>query len=1143
MARTPEDIIAAATAEVGKMIPIAKESVVYRASIAYLLQHVRAFLAALQELKNKEFTPSEIQAVQRFIGLVGHFCTILPQLGDAHFTSILNWPSSHIHNYIDGFRKTLMEIAAQLSMDASVIKYEKGQDVVNKIADLQHMKKMLWSAQESKISVPNSVDVQQLIEVRLRSVEQHLRKKSPGRLSKQPSSDAVPVLDLQKKMDEALSVFTAIDIPCEELKLANPLGCGGFGTVYKATRLTTAEVLAVKEVRSDRLTMATWASLYSEVATMAELKHKYVLELVGAHIKEPYRIITRYCPGRSLFDRLHKSPEKQLTSRQLTAIAYQVAEGMRFLHSNGIVHRDLKTMNILLDDKGIAKIADFGLVGVIKEGEGLNGGVGTPHYTAPEILEKKRYGPKVDVYSFGVILWEMASRQIPYRDKTHQDIYEHVVTRGWRLPGSSSISEPMFELIKRCWSANPNERPDFTEIAELFSSRKVYFKGEKNSTAPLDLDEGCPPMDIPYLLSVLEDPSNKYFEGIAKFLAQHIDRRTVKLLRSKQVMSKYTAESDNASSVLLLGSCLLRDKDFPSFITSCAKPIIEKILKNGRPYDVMCALTFCLKVPDSEFDSVKGYTPDFVARISEPQVGPLVVRLVARGTMEEARKYKQDLIVYFDPNGVSSIRDNETLNALARIFPILAEDLSGFQLLQFIPLLELSLDIPTSFIELLVSKTSQDAGVRLILALIKAAYRTDVTDIMIAHLRTCDDKELEQFVQNLEVFDHIHRLLVENKSVKAALLLLFRLTMVTSISSILASHPILQAVLQVKGHTAQKLQIFTCLFSDEQFCMDTTVTDGIWKLLISSLNVERLSDYTLKLIGALSSHQTGRDMILDTGILSVFTEMFLTSASCDNSTSLTILSNMSTVTSDIPQVSLIISCLMQDLLSNAANQSQILKTLTSLIAISPASVQEHDLRHSVLPLISQRQEPVIIVLAMRLLESCDMTKLSGFYDMIAQRIYNVLASDNMMYPELLAAAIELITSLATDYDMTHFITATGFVSFAENILPQVASLEEIHREINNCVFALKRRIAESEKDEETKTEPPKAKPLKPRKESTSSTRDAVVDIQINVEDFEGSGEEEDGYEEESGDDSEENDEEEEESEASSSESGSSESDS
>ena len=1113
MSRASEDIIAAATAEVNKMVPIARESVVYRASIAYLLQHIRAFTTALQELKGKQFTPSETQAVQRFIGLVGHFCTILPQLGDKYFSSILNWPSLHIHNYIDGFRKTLLEICVQLSIDPSVIKYERGQDAVNKVADLQHMKKMLRSAQESKISVPNSVDVQQLIEVRLRSVQQHLRKKTPGRMSKQPSSDAIPVVELQKKMDEALSVFTAIDIPCQELKLDKPLGCGGFGTVYKATRLTTAEVLAVKEVRSDRLTMATWASLYQEVATMAELKHKYVLELVGAHIKEPYRIITRYCPGRSLFDRLHKSPDKQLTSRQLTAIAYQVAEGMRFLHSNGIVHRDLKTMNILLDDKDIAKIADFGLVGIIKEGEGLKGGVGTPHYTAPEILEKKRYGPKVDVFSFGVILWEMATRQIPYREKTYQDIYEHVVTRGWRLPGSSAIAEPMFDLIKRCWSANPNERPDFNEIAELFSSRKVYFKGEKNSTASLDADEGCPPMDIPYLMSVLESPQNEHFEGIVKFLGEHIDRRTVKLLRNKQVMSRYTDKSEHASSVLLLASCLLRDKEFPAFIQSCAGSIIEMILATGTQYDITCALTFCLKVPDDMFDLVKGYTPKFVKRMSEPQVGPLVVRLIARGTVEEARQYKQDLICYFDPNGVSSVRDNETLTAVAKLFPMVAEDLSGFQLLQFIPLLELSLDIPTDFIELLVSKTSKDAGARLILALIKAAYRTDVTDIMIAHLRTCEDKELEQFVQNLEVFDHIHRLLMEHKSVKAALLLLFRLTMVTSISSILASHPILQAVLQVKGHTAQKLQIFTCLFSDEQFCMDTTVTDGIWKLLISSLNVERLADYTLKLIGALSSHQTGRDMILDTGILSVFTEMFLTSASCDNSTSLTILSNMSTVTSDIPQVSLIISCLMQDLLSNAPNKSEILKTLTSLIAISPASVQAHDLRHSVLPLLSFKQEPVIVVLAMRLLESCDMTKLAGFYDMIAQRIFNVLSVDNMMYPELLAAAIELITSLATDYDMTHFITATGFIPFAENILAQVESLEAIHKEISNCVFALKRRVAETTKSNDEAPPPPKSPP-KPRKESNTSLRDAVVDIQIDPACFANTGEDDGGSDEE-----------------------------
>jgi serine/threonine protein kinase len=90
-------------------------------------------------------------------------------------------------------------------------------------------------------------------------------------------------------------------------------------------------------LRKDRMSMTTWASLDSEAATMQSLRRPHVLELVGVHTTEPYRIVTRFCAGQSLFDRLQRSPSAPLNARQLTAIAYEVADGMRFPHANGIV--------------------------------------------------------------------------------------------------------------------------------------------------------------------------------------------------------------------------------------------------------------------------------------------------------------------------------------------------------------------------------------------------------------------------------------------------------------------------------------------------------------------------------------------------------------------------------------------------------------------------------------------------------------------------------------------------------------------------------------------------------------------------------------------------------------------------------------
>lgn len=1051
-----EDLIDTVIQAANSLFPLAQASFVYRASIAYILQHIKSFLTAIESLKNKELTPLEKQALQRFDGLVSHFANVLPHLGQKWINAALTWSSIHMHNYIDSFRIKLNEICEQLGINPQqVIKYDQAQDSVNKYADLQHLKNALRGVREKSISITNSVDVQQLIETRLRSIQRHLPRKS-NRMQAAPSSDAIPIIELQRRMDKELSVFNSIDIPCEDLRLDDPLGCGGFGTVFKGTRLSTAELLAVKEVRSDKLTMSTWASLYSEVATMAPLRHRYVLELVGAHIKEPYRIITRFCPGKSLFDRLHRTVDSQLSPQKLTAIAYQVAEGMRFLHANGIVHRDLKTMNILLDDIESAKIADFGLAGMMKDNNQLVGGVGTPHYTAPEVLERKRYGPKVDTYSYGVILWEMASRQIPFRDKTHQDIYEHVVTRGWRLPLNPSIPDGMKKLITRCWSSNPNDRPEFAEIVEMFDEGKLFFNGcEKVSRDMLETPECCPPLDIDYLLTVLKDPDHDQFSSVVSFLAEHIDDRISQTLKDEGIISSYTAQSSNADSILVLASVILDDTNFQEFIESVASPILEIIFELPKLESLKSGLVFCLKVPTKNLNLIDQYLASFVERISDFQeLGPYVIQLLARHNEKTIEQFQSELIQFFDNDGAITITDQKSIDAVNVILPIIGKRMNQNQFDKFIILLNKDLNIPIPLISLLIKKTSSDCTVQLIMSIIQAAYHSDITDSLVQLLQNCTKNHMKEIATYYEVFDHINRLLVERRSLKAALLLLFRLAIVPSVPPILANHSILHSLLNIEDHVAQRLQIFTALFANEQFCSDTTISESILKLIVSSLSVESLSDFSLKLIAALSTHQTGIRLITQTGMLSLFSQMFLSSSYGDDATTLTILSNVANEGSEIPQASLIISCLMQDLIYSVTNKIDILNTLIHMIRTSPTSVQEHDLQNSILPLISPRQQPVLIVLALQLLDACDMSKLRGFYNQIIQRVFNILTLDSMMYPELLSAAIDLIASLSTEYDITQFIDQTDLIEFINSILPQIEPFEEIHQKMSNCVYML-----------------------------------------------------------------------------------------
>jgi serine/threonine protein kinase len=952
----------------------------------------------------------------------------------------------------------LIDICEQLSLNPTVVvPYDEAQDLCNKRADLRQLQKALISARDSTIVGTNPLDIQQLIDVRLQSLSKHLPKGKSNWADHRISTEVL-LQELQKRMDQEMRQFTSHDIPPEDLEAHSALGCGGFGTVFQATRRSTGELLAVKEVRQDRLSPTAWASLYSEVTTMVTLHHKYVLELVGVQIKEPYRIITRFCPGKSLFDRLHRSPRYRLSSQNLSTIAFQVAEGMRFLHANGIVHRDLKTMNILLDEPLIVKIADFGLAGIMKDQQELVGGVGTPHYTAPEILEGKRYGLKVDVYSFGVMLWEIATGNVPFRDKSATEIYDFVVTHGWRLPLSQSTPEPLKQLIARCWHTNPSERPEFAEIAELFRTGKVDFgapavitKNENDSIA----------FNFPYLLSVLKSPRSKVFASVVHFLVTHMTRPLQKKLRQNDVLKVYNAESPHPDSILLLAASLLTGNEFSSFLSQTALPIIAR--ETSVPAVTACA-QFCLKLPDHLFDQVKEFIPKFVEVLS-PINSAYLLRILARLPPDEIPPFTKVLLSYFDIHGFNVAVDQDTLNAVSKLYPLI--DLTDDQIRALIPLIEQNLQISRDFLDFLVRKTSKSARASLLLAIVTANSETDATDYLTAVL--CDfDNFAEEFENVLDNDDHLYKLTVlferlqsmtdAGKSIKVTLFLLFRLSAVPRARAILANHGILQSVLQIKGHLARRLQIFTSLFASEQFCMDTIYSDGVCKLFIASMDIRSLNTYLLKFIGILSTHEAGRALLGRTGVLHCFSQLFL-SANCDLNISLTILSNLAAHDVEIPQLSLIISCLIQDLHENPTQRVRILYTLIGLVGHSLENVQERDLRQSTLPLLSPKQRPEIVFFAIQILDQTKGAILQRCFPLVLQRIYDVLMSDNLQIPQVIVAALGLIASLAQEFDQNQFFAITGVMEYIEELVGLVGESPETVEEIINIRDSLNFLVA------------------------------------------------------------------------------------
>ncbi|OHT16321.1 hypothetical protein TRFO_41893 [Tritrichomonas foetus] len=252
------------------------------------------------------------------------------------------------------------------------------------------------------------------------------------------------------------------------------VGSGGCGEVYLGSYKPTSEQVAIKrlftiEINANNLNLFT-----REVQIHATVSHDFLVPFVGYTTSYPFTIVTKYIPNGSLYDALHTREDIELSPTQRTKIAYAVASGMSYLHESGIMHRDLKSPNVLLDSNFLPKICDFGLSRTQKLATTMTKAVGTPQWMAPELVSGKEYDESIDVYSYGVVLWEMLTDEIPYDGMDAYQIVYALSMNSSQLEIPSGTPELLSDLILKCCSNDPKERPTFLEIANKIEKGAVF---------------------------------------------------------------------------------------------------------------------------------------------------------------------------------------------------------------------------------------------------------------------------------------------------------------------------------------------------------------------------------------------------------------------------------------------------------------------------------------------------------------------------------------------------------------------------------------------------------------------------------------------------------------------------------------------
>lgn len=276
-------------------------------------------------------------------------------------------------------------------------------------------------------------------------------------------------------------------IPNKELAFGKKLGEGGFGIVRKGS--WGGEDVAIKTLRMTKLSSSLEGEFIREASAMAKLNHPRIIRLYGICV-EPghYSLVMALMPRGDLYGLL--SEEKHELSWNLRwGLATDIGMGLSYLHSKKILHRDLKSLNILLDSDLRAKITDFGLAILRRRTSSLytESSKGSVAWMAPELFARRsKLTEKADVYAYGMVLWEIASRQVPFSDAHNPQLIPTWIQQGEREEIPKNCPPIYAQVIQMCWKAKPEERPTAAEALQMLSKDTDGSFEKVNLTEPIN---------------------------------------------------------------------------------------------------------------------------------------------------------------------------------------------------------------------------------------------------------------------------------------------------------------------------------------------------------------------------------------------------------------------------------------------------------------------------------------------------------------------------------------------------------------------------------------------------------------------------------------------------------------------------------
>ena len=406
---------------------------------------------------------------------------------------------------------------------------------------------------------------------------------------------------------------SAVLIGSNELTYIKTIGTGSCGEVYEANWKGTR--VAVKKIFRTLLHGSSVKEFQMETEMLRRLRHPCIVLFMGTCSQgREMSIVTEFIERGSLREVL-SNENIVLEWNVLLNMAMDAAKGMNYLHtySPPIIHRDLKSYNLLVDTNFRVKVTDFGLAKFNVENDITNTFCGTLPWTAPEVFRGTGYSEKCDIYSYGVVLWELITRKEPYSGMNKPDIIVGVSQKGLRPIIPDNCPLPYSQLITDCWKEEPSQRPSFSEILHRLeqllnmlpkntpnsSDNSSNSNGTSSSSVnmsmtPMNLTQQfhsagkvqinnnweISPQDIEIQKEIIEGTTATIYKGIYK--EQQV---AIKILK-ESLDGKH--KEDFSKEIAILSR--IKSPYVVSFIGVCYSPklaIITELLSNGSLFDIM----------------------------------------------------------------------------------------------------------------------------------------------------------------------------------------------------------------------------------------------------------------------------------------------------------------------------------------------------------------------------------------------------------------------------------------------------------------------------------------------------------------------------------------------------------------------------